>query len=97
MEDKTQEKVNLTEAEANEDTTEKGFTAYLELYGRSKMLCKVYAEFEGDPDELSDNDREYIVEYLQNISGIPETHIYHGILKIAPDDENEESEEDSED
>lgn len=90
------QEVTKTEAEetakteASEEQAEKGFTAYLEIYGRSKMLMKVYDEFSGDPEELDDEDRESIAKYLENISGIPEPAIHHSVLTISPDEYTEE-------
>lgn len=77
-------------AESTEEQEEKGFTAYLEIYGDFKMLAKVFREFEGDADKLEDDELDDIVIYLVNLSGIPETAISHSILKIVPDDEDEE-------
>ena len=78
------------ETTTTEEQQEKGFTAYLEIYGDFKMLAKVFKDFEGDPDELEENDLNDISIYLVNISGIPETAISHSILKIVPDEEDEE-------
>lgn len=78
------------ETATTEEQQEKGFTAYLEIYGDFKMLAKVFKDFDGDPDELEENDLNDISNYLVNISGIPETAISHSILKIVPDEEDEE-------
>lgn len=83
-----EEKRNLQteEAQANEETTEKGFTAYLKIYGKSKLITEVYDNFEGDPDELDEERLRSIAKYLENISGVPETVICHGVLRIDGDD-----------
>lgn len=86
MEDKRN--LQTEEAQANEETTEKGFTAYLEIYGKSKLITKVYDHFEGDPDELDEKTLQNIAKYLENISGISETDIYHGVLRIDGDDDD---------
>lgn len=86
---KEQDKKTVGSATA-EEQEEKGFTAYLEIYGDFKMLAKVFKEFKGDADELEENDLNDISTYLINLSGISETAISHSILKIVPDDEDEE-------
>lgn len=78
------------ETATTEEQQEKGFTAYLEIYGNFKMIAKVFREFEGDPDELEEEELEDISIYLCNLSGIPETAISHTMLKIVPDEEYEE-------
>lgn len=86
---KEQDKKTVGTATA-EEQEEKGFTAYLEIYGDFKMLAKVFREFKGDPDKLEETVLDDICTYLKNISGIPDTAISHSILKIVPDDEDEE-------
>lgn len=86
---KEQDKKTVGTATA-EEQEEKGFTAYLEIYGDFKMLAKVFREFEGDADKLEQDQLDDIVIYLVNLSGIPETAISHSILKIVPDEEDEE-------
>lgn len=89
-----EKKTTATEAnEVAEETTEKGFTAYLKIYGRSKLLTEVYDEFEGDADELTEEELNSISKYLQNLSAIPDEFIYHCVLKIeaeADDDGGED-------
>ena len=77
-------------AESTEEQEVKGFTAYLEIYGNFKMIAKVFREFEGDAEKLEKDELDDIVIFLENLSGIPETAISHSILKIVPDDEDEE-------
>ena len=93
-EKKNYESPEVMETEEQEDD-EKGFTAYLEIYGKSKMLAKVYDDFKGDPDELDEHDLDELVKYLENMSGIDETHIYHAVLSIKADTvtDDEEAEE----
>ena len=95
-ETKNKKQYEAPKAEATEEKEEKGFTAYLEIYGKSKMLVKVFDEFKGDPDELDEDDINSIVKYLENISGIDDMIISHSVLRIQPDEE-ENSEEEAED
>ncbi len=79
--------------ETTETKEEKGFTAYLEIYGSSRMLAKVFREFIGDPDMLGEDDMFDIATQLENLSGIDEEVISHSVLKIVPDSENEDDSE----
>ena len=72
------------------EPAEKGFTAYLEIYGKSRMLAKVYDDFAGDSDELSEEEISSIEKYLENLSGVPEQCIHHCILSVVPDDDEED-------
>lgn len=80
--DETKKTTAEAVTETNE-TEEQGFYAYLEIYGKSCMLKKVYAEFEGDADKLKDKDLQNIVELLETTSGIRKSAIHHSVLKIT--------------
>lgn len=93
---KKQNKPGTTKPETEATENEKTFTAYLEIYGKSKMLAKVYKEFIGDADNLDQDDLDNLVILLENISGIDEENIYHAVLRIAPDENEADDVDDKE-
>ncbi len=66
---------------------EKGFTAFLEIYDRKEMICKVKADFDGDINEVTEEDREQIRELLILISGLDESEIDCTVMEFLDDED----------
>ncbi len=74
------------------------FTVYAEVYGKDKMLCKVYADFTGNVEELTARNLRSIAEYLEIKSGINHDDIDHTVLQVDFDNDlNEEIEREESD
>lgn len=73
---------------------EKGFIAFLEIYGRKEIMSKTYAHFSGDKDKLTKEDKESIIEYLTDIANVDYDEIEFVNLDIIEENDlNEELED----
>lgn len=56
-------------------------TAYLEIYGKDRMLAKVYGDFDFNiGQKFTKKLKDQVCEYLENKSGIDSRNIDHSVL-----------------
>lgn len=76
---------------AKEETKEnvKEFNAYLEIYNDEELITKVFGNFCGDAEKLTEDDLYEIKVFLLIRSGIPRSDISHTVFSILDFDDNE--------
>ena len=80
---KNEEKVTNYELSNNPDVYD--FTVYCEIYDNKEMICKVFANFIGDVEELTAEDIHDITTFLEIKSLVPRKNISHTVIRIAND------------